>query len=215
MTKTCRKPSLRKHAERPPQLRRLIADDVRAKVAVGPQPVPLLANLLREVKHDRDGKAVILPGQFHQRLAGLGLDVGGVNDRQAAQGQPLASNKAKHIECIPGDGLIILVIAHHRPAGVGREDFRWQEMLARECAFARAAGADQDDEGEVGDLEVHFVRSLESGLGRHWHYPQGPLIATDASWDLSDVFKHYESARSAKRQTSQSVDTERQLSSGR
>ena len=38
----------------------------------------------------------------------------------------------------------------HRPASVGREDLGRQEMLARERALARAAGADQDDEAELG-----------------------------------------------------------------
>ena len=76
--------------ERPPQLRLLLADDVGAEVAVVREPVALLADRLGQVQHDGDRQAVVLPGQLDQRLAGLGLDVGGVDDRQPPQGQPLA-----------------------------------------------------------------------------------------------------------------------------
>ena len=126
-------------------------------VPVGPAPVPLLADPLGQVEHDGHRQAVVLPGQLDQRLAGLGLDVGGVDHRQPPQGQPLAGDEVQHLEGILRDGLIVLVVADHPPAGVRREDLGRQEVLAGERALARPAGADQDDEGELGDLE------------RHWH----------------------------------------------
>ena len=116
-------------AERPPQLRLLVADDVGAEVPVGPQPVPFLADSLGKVEHDGHRQAVVLPGQLDQRLAGLGLDVGGVDDRQPAQGQPLAGDEVEHLEGVVGDGLVVLVVADHRPAGVGREDLGGRKCL--------------------------------------------------------------------------------------
>ena len=55
----------------------------------------------------------------------------------------------------------------HRPAGVGREDLGRLEVLAGERALARAAGADQDDEGELGDLDVHRDARPSSAKTRH------------------------------------------------
>ena len=86
---------------------------------------------------------------------GFGLDVGGVDDRQPAQRQPLGGDEPEDLEGVLGDGLVVLVVAHHPPAGVRREDFRGQEVPAGERALARAAGADQDDEGQLGDFDGH------------------------------------------------------------
>ena len=141
--------------ERPPQLRRLVADDVRAEVPVGAVPVAFLADPLGHVEHERHGQAVVLPGQLDERLAGLGLDVGGVDDRQPSQGQPLAGDEVEYLEGVLGDGLVVLVVADHPPAEVRREDLGGPEMLAGERALAATAGADQDDEGQLGDLEYH------------------------------------------------------------
>ena len=110
--------------------------------------VPLLADPLGQVEHDGHRQAVVLPGQLDERLAGLGLDVGGIDHREPPQGQPLAGDEVEHLEGLVRDRLIVLVVADHPPAGVGREDLGRQEVLAGERALARAAGADQDDEAE-------------------------------------------------------------------
>ena len=49
-SKTWRKPSALEAAQRAPQLRALVADDVRAEVPVGPRPVALLADRSRQVE---------------------------------------------------------------------------------------------------------------------------------------------------------------------
>ena len=60
----------------------------------------------------------------------------------------LRGDEVEHLEGVVGDGLVVLVVADHAPAGVRRENFGRQEVLAGERALARAAGADQDDEGQ-------------------------------------------------------------------
>lgn len=52
-------------------------------------------------------------------------------------------------------GLIVLVVADHATAGVRRENLGGQEMLAGKRTLAGAAGADQDDERQVGDGDSH------------------------------------------------------------
>ena len=79
-----RKPSSLERLQRTAQLRPLLADDMRAEGTIGPAAIPLLADALRQVEDDGDRQAVILPGQLHQRAAGLGLHVGRIDDRQLA-----------------------------------------------------------------------------------------------------------------------------------
>ncbi len=135
------------HSERSAELGCLVADDVGPERPVGTVPVSLLADPLGHVQDDRHGQAVILPGQFDPGLAGLGLDVGGVDDRQPSECQPLPGDEPEDFEGVLGDGLVVLVVADHPPAGVGGEDLGGPEVLAGERALARAAGADQDDQG--------------------------------------------------------------------
>ena len=129
-TKTCRKPSLRS----PRSDRR--SCDVWLRTTCGPKsrsgrgPVPLVADPLGQVEHDGHRQAVILPGQLDQRLAGLGLDVGGVDDRQPPQGQPLAGDEPEHLEGVLGDGLVVLVVADHRP---GRRRTRGSRSAGNAC----------------------------------------------------------------------------------
>ena len=65
------------------------------KVPVVPIAVPLLADLFRHVEDEGDREAVLLPSKTDQRLAGLGLDVGGVHDGETAQRQPLAGDEVQ------------------------------------------------------------------------------------------------------------------------
>ena len=72
--------------------------------------VALLAELLWEVEHNRHRQAMVLSGQFHQRLASLGLDVGGVDHREPPQGQPLPGDEPEHLERLVRDRLVVLVV---------------------------------------------------------------------------------------------------------
>ena len=149
--KTCEKPSRFSPRMRPAKLRLLLPDDMRPEVPVFPAAVPLLADLFGQVEDQGHRQAVVFPSKLDERLAGLGLDVGGVDDGQMSQGQPLSGDEMQQLERLVGHRLVVLVVADHPPAGIRREDLRGQEVLAGERALARAAGADEDDEGEVGD----------------------------------------------------------------
>jgi hypothetical protein len=147
-------------AQRPSELRLLVADDVRPEVPIGSLAVALQAELLGQVENNCHRQAVILPGQLHQRLACFGLDVGGVNHRDPPQGQPLPGDEPEHLERLTRDGLVVLVVRDHPPAGVGREHLGGLEVPAGERTLARPAGADQDDEAELGDRKLHVYSLL-------------------------------------------------------
>ena len=57
-------------AERPPQLRLLLANDVRAEVAVCRAAVALLTEPFGQIQHDGDRQAVVLPGQLRRAACG-------------------------------------------------------------------------------------------------------------------------------------------------
>ena len=124
-----------------------------------------MTDLFGQVQHDGDREAVVLAGQCDQRLAGLGLDVGGVDDSQPPEGEALGGDEVQDLEGVVRDRLIVLVVADHSPAGVGGQDFGGQEVLAGERGLAGAAGADQDDEGQLGDTDL--------GHGVSWRWPFG------------------------------------------
>ena len=67
-------------ANRASQLLALLANDVWAKVAIRSLTIPILANAILQVEHERDGKDVIVTCELNEWLARFGLDVGGVND---------------------------------------------------------------------------------------------------------------------------------------
>ncbi len=135
----------------PPQLGKLLPDDVRAERPLWPLPVAILAETFRHVQHDGDGEAMVSASQLNERLARLRLDIRGVDDGQPAERQPLGGDEVQDLEGVAGDGLVILVVADHAPAGVGGENLGRQKMPARERTLARPAGADQDDERQFGD----------------------------------------------------------------
>ena len=67
----------------------LLAHDTLAERPVRTLAVPLEAELLWQIQHDRDRQHVVLAGQGNQWLAGLRLDVCRVNDGQLAGSQSL------------------------------------------------------------------------------------------------------------------------------
>ncbi len=118
--------------------------------AVGAGGVARLADLFRQVEHDRDGQHVVLAGQLDELLAALGLHVGGVDDGEPARGEPLAGDVVQDVEGVTAGALVVLVVGDQPPAEVGGDDLGRLEVPAGERGLARAAGADEDDEGQVG-----------------------------------------------------------------
>ena len=101
-----------------------------------------------------------LPCQGHERTPRLGLHVGGVHDGQPPGSQSLGSDEVQHLEGIVGGGLVVLVVTDQPPAFVGRQRFGGQEMPGRNRTFARTAGADEHDQREFGNGEVHAGATL-------------------------------------------------------
>jgi hypothetical protein len=83
--------------------------------------------------------------QFDEWFAGFGLNIGCVDHRETPQSQALSGDEAKDVEGVYRDSLIVLVVGDHPTAHVGREYLGGKEMVAGECALARAAGADEYD----------------------------------------------------------------------
>jgi hypothetical protein len=136
-------------AERTFELLRLLADDVRAEVAVGPSLVAVLGDALGEIEDDGDGKTVKLAGELHERLAGVRLDIGGIDDDEPACGEPLPRDEVEHVEGVAGGGLRVFVIGDEPAAVIRGEDFGGFEVAACERAFACAGDTDEHDEREI------------------------------------------------------------------
>lgn len=119
--------------------------------AVAAGGVALGADLLGHVEDDGDGQHVVLPGQLDQLTPGVLLHVGGVDDGAAAGGEPLARDVVQDVEGVTAGALVVLVVGDQAPAEVGGDDLGRREVAPREGGLAGAGGADQHDEGEVGD----------------------------------------------------------------
>ena len=110
------------------------------------------------------GSAVELSRQRDQRLARLGLHVGGIDDREQAAREPLRRDEVQHLEGVTGRRLVVLVVGDQAAARVGRKHFGWLEVLAGERGLARSRGSDQHDERKLGDFEGLGHRVPFSGL---------------------------------------------------
>jgi hypothetical protein len=85
----------------------------------------------------------------------VGLDVGGVDDGEQAPGEALAGDGVEEVEGVVAGALVVVVVGDEAAAMIGAEDLGGLEVLAGEGCLARAGGADEGDDGEVGDLELH------------------------------------------------------------
>src|SRR5687767_12705720 len=103
-----------------------------------------------------------LARKLHQLFACVGLDAGGVDDSQLHARESLGGDVVQHIKGVVGGALAIFVVADQAATEIGRDDFCTQKMGAREGRFAAARRANQDDEAEVRDGEVHGWSSLVS-----------------------------------------------------
>ena len=120
-------------------------------------PVPFVTDLFWKIQHDGNGQAVIFPGESHQRGSCLRLDIRGINNGHPPPCQPLGRNIVQNVEGVVGRRLIVLIVTHQPTAVIGGEHFARQKMLTCKRALPRPAGADEYDEGELGDGEFHGV----------------------------------------------------------
>ena|SRR6266508_1212660 len=97
-----------------------------------------------------------LAGQGDQRLVGLWLDVRGVDHRQATGSQKLARDIVQQVEGVIGGRLVVLVIRDQATAEIRRENFGRLEVGAGEGALASAGRANQDDQGQLRNGDLHW-----------------------------------------------------------
>ena len=150
--------------ERASQLVALARDDVIAEGAVGPGGVAVQADALGQVEHDRDRQHVVRAGERDEGPARIGLHVRRVDDCQAAGVQSLAGDVVQHVEGRRGRRLVVLVIRHQAAAEVAGEHLEAAEVLPRERRLARAAGADQAHQGQLGDRQLGHDVLLKTAI---------------------------------------------------
>ena len=112
-------------------------DDILPDDAVGPLLVPVDHHSLRHIEDDADDEAVVLLGEFDQRLARFRLHIRGIDDGKAAALQPLRGDQMQDLEGRGRRILRILVIGHQRATEVGGNDLGRFEMLAGKGRFPR------------------------------------------------------------------------------
>lgn len=112
--------------------------------------------ICEELAARRDQKeALLLVGQGHKRFTVLRPDIGRVHDREFSFCQPFRSNEMKQLECFGSDTLIVLVVSYEPTAVVTVEHLGRQEVLAGEVGFPRAGRANEDDEREFREVNLH------------------------------------------------------------
>ena len=146
-------------AEAAAQLGLLVAQHVGAEVPLGPGGVALRADRFGDVEDDGDGENVVALGQGDQALAGLRLDVGGVDDHEPAGCETFAGDEVQDLEGGLGGRLVILVVGDQAPAEVAGEHLGPEEVASGEARFARAGDADQDDQAQLRDVDTGHQRS--------------------------------------------------------
>jgi hypothetical protein len=137
----------------------VLMDDVRAEGTVGAAVVALGAEAFGEIENDGDGEDMVGAGEGDERLACFGLDVGGVDDGEAAGAEAFGGDEVEDLEGVGGGGLVVLVVGDEAAAVVGGEDFGGKEVLFGKGRLAAAGGSDEEDEGEIGDGEGHRVKT--------------------------------------------------------
>jgi hypothetical protein len=137
-----------------PQIAVLPGDDGAPEVPVGPDLGPLPAQRLGHVEHDGDRQHVMLPGDPHERGPGVRLYVGRVDHGEPAEAQTDAGDVVQRVECRGGGRLVVLVVGDHAAEGIRGEHPRRREVPAGEGRLAGSGDADQDDEREIGDVQV-------------------------------------------------------------
>jgi hypothetical protein len=121
----------------------MAGDDVSGDDAFGALGVLEVADFFTEVEDDRTGEVVIASREIDERFTRFGLEIGGIDNSEAAPEQSLSHDVMDQVEGIAAGGLVVLVVADEGTAGVGGDDFGRAEVAAREGAFAAPRRADE------------------------------------------------------------------------
>ena|SRR5438309_3195863 len=115
------------------------------EISIRSAPIPLLADLLREVENDGNRQHMELACQSNQRLSGVRLHVRSIDNGQPPRSQTLPGDEVQDLERLLGRGLVVFVIRYQTATVIRRQDFRWLEMLASKGRFSAARRTDEQD----------------------------------------------------------------------
>ena len=132
----------------------LALDGVRGRSAIPALLVVRQALGDTEIKDDRGGQHIPPARQLEEGLAVLGLRVGGIDHREAADLKTLVNDGVEQLEGGRGDGLVGLVVADQGSTSVARHDFGGGEVPASERRLARAGCAAEHDQPDLGYLDA-------------------------------------------------------------
>src|SRR5262249_6215951 len=118
-----------------------------------------MAELLGQVKHDRNRQNMEFARESNQWLTRLRLNIGCVNYCEASCGKPLTRDEMQHLECIFCSSLSVLVVRYEPTTEVRREHFGGLEMGPSEAGLSASRGADQNNQREFRDRYVHRLKT--------------------------------------------------------
>src|SRR5678816_1009339 len=100
-----------------------------------------------------------LTSESDQRLTCFRLNICGINHCEASSSESLPRYEVQHLERIFCSRLSILVVRYKTTAEVGREYFGGLEMCPSEAGLSASRGADQDNQGELRDRDLHRLKT--------------------------------------------------------
>lgn len=132
----------------------LVRHHVLAELPIGALAVARMRGADAQIEHDGHAQRVAIARDGDERTPAALFDVGRVDHGEETSGEPPPQDVVQRPERIGGRGLIVLVVGHEAAEEVRRQDLRRCEVLLREGGLAAARGADQDDERDLGDVEL-------------------------------------------------------------
>jgi hypothetical protein len=118
-----------------------------------------MAELLRQVKHDRNRQNMELTSESDQWLTRLRLNVCGVNHCEASCGKPLTRDEMQHLERIFRSRLGVLVVRYKPSTEVGRKHLGRLELRPSKAGLSATRRSDQNDERKFRDRYVHRLKT--------------------------------------------------------
>jgi hypothetical protein len=106
-----------------------------------------------QIQDDRHGRPTVASGDGDQLAARQGLDVRGVDHRQAPAAEPHDQDPVQQVEGVVGGRLGSRVIGDQGAQLIRREDLGRAEVAPSEGGLAAPGHADQDDQGVARDGE--------------------------------------------------------------
>src|ERR1700719_3225195 len=154
-----------KISQRTMQLLRLLANNMRPKISIGSAAIALLTKLFRQIEDDCYRDTVVLPGEFHNRLTRLGLDIRRIDHDEFSRCQTLPGNEVQNLEGILRRRLVILIIRNQPTTEIRRQNLRGAKILPGKARLPRPRGADQSDHRQFWNRQFHWRLKIPIWVG--------------------------------------------------